>query len=432
MTYPETLDYLYYKLPMFSRVGIAAIKKDLHNTILLCERLGNPHKKFKSIHIAGTNGKGSVSHMLAAVLQTAGYKTALYTSPHLYDFRERIKVDGNMIPQEFVTGFIEKVQPWIDEIEPSFFEITVAMAFDFFAKEEVDIAVIEVGLGGRLDSTNIIYPELSIITNISLDHTNILGTTIEEIAAEKAGIIKENVPVIIGEKQALTKSIFEETALRKRASIQFAEDSFMISSFTLHPSFIHIEVAESNKKKVENYQLDLAGIYQAKNIQTVLASIKVLNTIGWQLPDDVVRSALKQVKKITGLYGRWEVLQEAPMVVLEVAHNEAGIKEMLGHVKLLSYKQLHLIIGMVKDKDIEKVLGLLPKDAIYYFTQAQIPRALDKHQLQIEANVYGLEGITFSNVSTALSKALDLASSEDIIIVCGSIFLVAEVDKAKF
>lgn len=413
---------------MFSRMGSAALKKDLTNTKILCERLGNPQEKFKSIHIAGTNGKGSVSHMLAAVLQQAGYKTGLYTSPHLYDFRERIKIDGLMIPQAFVVRFVEQVQPWIDEIEPSFFEITVAMAFSFFAAEKTDIAVIEVGLGGRLDSTNIILPELSIITNISLDHTNILGTTIEEIAAEKAGIIKENIPVVIGEKQNDTINVFQKIAQEKKAPLVFAEDQFRVHAFQLQQTALNITVEDAAKKQ-NVYQLDLPGIYQAKNLLPVLAATKELQQQGFKLEREHLAEALKKVTKITGLAGRWEVIHENPSIILEVAHNEGGIRQMLEHLEALHYHHLHMVLGMVKDKEIDKVLALLPQKASYYFTQAHIPRALDKHQLEMQAQAYNLEGIVCENVNLAISKALDSAIAEDIIIVCGSIFLVAEVNR---
>jgi dihydrofolate synthase/folylpolyglutamate synthase len=431
VNYSETLDYLYNKLPMFSRLGSVALKKDLTNTKILCERLQNPQTKFKSIHIAGTNGKGSVSHMLAAVLQTAGYKTGLYTSPHLYDFRERIKIDGVMVPQEFIIDFVEKVQPWIEEIEPSFFEITVAMAFHYFAQEEVDIAVVEVGLGGRLDSTNVIHPELSIITNISFDHTNILGNTIEEIAAEKGGIIKEKIPVVISEREKKTETIFRKIAIEKSAPLLFAEDHFAVSSFELGHRFMSVVIEDKKEKERIDYKLDLPGIYQLKNLPAVLTAVKELNNQDWNIGVGQVVAALQEVKSQTGLLGRWEVIWEAPTIVLEVAHNEAGIQQMLSHLDQLHYRQLHIVLGMVKDKDIDKVLALLPKNAVYYFTQAHIPRALDKHQLQTQAQAFHLSGMVFENVNLALKRAFDSASPNDIVIVCGSIFLVAEVDKGK-
>ncbi len=427
MNYQETLDFLYNRLPMFSRIGKEAYKKDLTNTVTICNRLGNPQNHFKSIHVGGTNGKGSVSHILAAVLQESGYKTGLYTSPHLYDFKERIRINGEMIPEQFIINFVEKVAPWIDEIEPSFFEITVAMAFHFFAQQKVDIAVIEVGLGGRLDSTNIITPELSVITNISFDHTNILGNTIKEIALEKAGIIKERVPIVIGEKQNETEDIFIQTAIEKGAPIIFAEDRFKTLDFSLSTQALQVTIQHIRNEETNNYKLDLPGSYQAKNVATVLTSIDVLKDGGWNIGTNHIHSALKKVKSLTGLRGRWEVLQEEPMVVLEVAHNEAGIQQMLKHINGLSFRQLHIIIGMVKDKAVDNVLRLLPASAAYYFTQAHIPRALDKHDLQMQALAHNLKGMVFENVNTALQKALDSSSKEDLIIICGSIFLVAEV-----
>jgi dihydrofolate synthase / folylpolyglutamate synthase len=412
---------------MFSRIGSDAIKKDLTNTRLICEALGNPHHRFKSIHIAGTNGKGSVSHMMAAVLQTAGYKTGLYTSPHLYDFRERIKVNGSMMPELFVVDFTERVKPLIEKIQPSFFEITVGMAFEYFAQENVNVAIIETGLGGRLDSTNIITPELSVITNISYDHMNILGTTLEEIADEKAGIIKQNIPVVIGERIRETEEVFIKKAKEKNAPLIFAEDLFEVKN--TEPQLRHLKISAENKNTQENIDLsiDLPGIYQAKNITSVLTSIEILKQNNWKIDKHAIVDALRSVKKLTGLHGRWEVIKTNPTIVLEVAHNEDGIRQMLHHIKLLNFNQLHLIFGVVKDKEVNKVLELLPKNANYYFTQAHIPRALPAGQLLEEAKKLGLEGDVYENVALALDKALRKAANNDLIIVCGSIFLVAEV-----
>jgi dihydrofolate synthase/folylpolyglutamate synthase len=426
MNFQQTIDYLYNALPMFSRMGSAAFKKDLTNTLLLCEGLDNPHKKFKSIHVGGTNGKGSVSHMMAAIFQTAGYKTGLYTSPHLYDFRERIRVHGMMCSEGFVIDFVERIQPAIEEIQPSFFEITVAMAFDFFAQQKVDIAIVEVGLGGRLDSTNVITPELSIITNIGWDHMNMLGNTLEEIAFEKAGIIKEGVPVVIGEKRKETEEVFRNTASQKNAPIFFAEENFSVTNYQLSDDLIIISVSDKTNSFV-NYQSDLAGIYQTKNILTVLQSIQLLKD--WNITTEHVQEALKKVKQLTGLSGRWEVIHKEPSVVLEVAHNKDGIEQMLLHLQKINYDKLHIIIGMVKDKDIDQVLALLPKEASYYFTQAHIPRALDANQLQEKACRFSLKGDYFNDVNEALQQALNSASKNDLIIVCGSIFLVAEVNR---
>jgi dihydrofolate synthase/folylpolyglutamate synthase len=414
MTYQQTIAYLFKMLPMFSRMGSVAFKKDLTNTLALCEALDNPQTKFKSIHIGGTNGKGSVSHMLAAMLQTAGYKTGLYTSPHLYDFR------------------VERVQPLIVQIQPSFFELTVAMAFDYFAGQGVDIAIIEVGLGGRLDSTNIITPELSIITNISKDHTNMLGHTMQAIAAEKAGIIKEGVPVVIGERNDETAPVFIEKASTERSPIFFAEDFYEVTEWQLAANYLRVKVVDKALKKSIPYQLDLGGIYQTRNIKTVLQAIHILQQKGWNINNNHIQAAFSSVKKLTGLQGRWEVVHQEPTIVLEVAHNEEGIRQMLQHLQHLSYNRLHILFGMVKDKEPELILSLLPKDAIYYFTQAQIPRALAATELLQKAQERGLSGVTYTDVNAALQKALSKAATDDLILVCGSIFLVAEVKRAEF
>jgi dihydrofolate synthase / folylpolyglutamate synthase len=431
MTYSETLEYLYNKLPMFSRIGSDAIKKDLTNTLLICEALGNPQNKFKSIHIAGTNGKGSVSHMLASVLQTAGYKTGLYTSPHLYDFRERIKVDGIMVSEGFVIDFTERVKPLIEKIQPSFFEITVAMAFEYFAQQKVDLAVVETGLGGRLDSTNIITPQLSVITNISYDHMNILGNTLEEIAGEKAGIIKQNIPVVIGERRTETEKVFIEKGTEKNAPLFFAEELFQINKAELQLHYLKLSLRNKGTNENIDLSVDLPGIYQVKNVNTLLAAIEILKQNNWRINKETIVDALQNIKKLTGLHGRWEVIQNEPTVVLEVAHNEDGIRQMLHHIELVDFDQLHIIFGVVKDKELGKVLELLPKNASYYFTQAHIPRALPGNQLQEEAKKIGLEGRVYENVNLALGNALKKAAHDDLIIVCGSIFLVAEVKSSS-
>jgi dihydrofolate synthase/folylpolyglutamate synthase len=412
---------------MFSRVGSAAIKKDLTNTLLICQHLDNPQTKFKSIHVAGTNGKGSVSHMLAAIFQTAGYKTGLYTSPHLYDFRERIKLNGAMVPEDFVITFVEKVKPLIESIEPSFFEITVAMAFEFFAEEKIDIAIIETGLGGRLDST-IITPELAVITNIGYDHMNILGNSLKEIAAEKAGIIKQNIPVVIGEYLKETKPVFDEKAKEKNAPVYYAQHYLTDILHSLTRDHLQI-IYERMDRLAVKVKTDLQGIYQVDNVRTVLTALQMLNKNNWEISPNDISNGLKNVKALTGLHGRWEVIQTTPTVVLEVAHNENGIKQMLKHIDQLSYHNLHIILGMVKDKEINNILGLLPKNVGYYFTEAHIPRALDGQQLQTEAKRFGLEGKFFDDVNTALKDALSKASPDDLIIICGSIFLVAEVKR---
>lgn len=431
MNYSETIDYLFTRLPMFSRMGSAAFKKDLTNTIALCAALGNPHTQFKSIHIGGTNGKGSVSHMLAAVLQTAGYKTGLYTSPHLYDFRERIKINGEMVSEDFVIGFVDRIKPLIEELSPSFFEITVAMAFDYFAQQGVDIAVIEVGLGGRLDSTNIITPELSVITNIGKDHTNMLGHTLPEIAGEKAGIIKQAVPVVIGERHEETAPVFEAKARQQAAPIYFAEDFFEVTDQKLSVDTLTLTARNKKHATESTYQLDLPGIYQAKNLKTLLQAVVVLGERGWNIGEDHIKAALSTVKKRTGLHGRWEVIHHAPDIVLEVAHNEDGLRQMLRHLESLSYGKLHIVYGMVKDKEADPVLALLPRDARYYFTQAHIPRALPAGELAQKASEYGLQGKTYGDVNEALRAAKEAASTDDLVLVCGSIFLVAEVERER-
>jgi dihydrofolate synthase/folylpolyglutamate synthase len=432
MNYEETINYLYAKLPMFSRIGNDAIKKDLTNTRLLCQHLGAPQARFRSIHVAGTNGKGSVSHMLSAILQTAGCRTGLYTSPHLYDFRERIKINGEMVPQDFVVQFTERMQPLIETLQPSFFEVTVAMAFQYFAEQMVDVAVIETGLGGRLDSTNIIVPELSVITNISLDHTSILGNTVEEIAAEKGGIIKKKVPVVIGEKIISTEAVFTKIADEQEAPLVFTEDDFQVLNKEWVNDKLKVVITHKSKQHTNSYATDLVGGYQAKNVATVLSAVEQLRRNGWKIADDQVKEGLQQVKKLTGFHGRWEVLRKEPLLVLDVAHNEGGFKALVEQLEKTSYHQLHMVLGMAKDKDIEKMLRLLPKDALYYFTQAHIPRAVDKHHLHTMASAYKLEGLIFEDVNTAVRKALDSAVKEDLIVVCGSIFLIAEVDRLGF
>ncbi len=427
MNYTETLDYLYNTLPMFSRMGSAAFKKDLTNIRLLCDYLKGPQKEFKTIHVGGTNGKGSVSHMLAAILQTAGYKTGLYTSPHLKDFRERIRINGQMISEAFVVDFVERIKHFSEEIQPSFFEITVAMAFDYFAAQNVDIAIIEVGLGGRLDSTNIIDPELSVITNIGWDHMSMLGNTLTEIAAEKGGIIKADTPVVLGEKKEETENIFREIAAEKGAPLYFAEDYFSVKHFSLQTDKIRIQI-QKGKETFETFELDLPGIYQTKNLLTVLQATEILNEKRFKIETEIVKKALANTIPLTGLQGRWQVVHKNPTVVLEVAHNKDGMQQMLSHLQQLHYHRLHLVIGMVKDKEVEPVLKLLPVEATYYFTNANIPRALPANDLKGKADVLGLSGDVYDNVNEALAAAIKKAANNDLIIVCGSIFLVAEVD----
>ena len=413
---------------MFSRSGASAYKKDITNTVLLCNSIGDPQNKIKTIHVAGTNGKGSTSHILAAIFQQCGYKTGLYTSPHLKDFRERIKVDGKMIAKDFIVSFVEKTKEISESIKPSFFELTVAMMLDYFVKQRVDIAILETGLGGRLDSTNIVMPELSIITNIGYDHMNILGNTLEEIAWEKAGIIKENIPVVIGETLPETKQIFLSAAVESRAEIVFAEDLFTFTDLRLYVDKLDVEMKNTNTQHIKNYTLDLNGIYQQKNLRTVVTAIEVLKKAGYLFDENKMHSALQQVKLLNGLYGRWDIIDWEPMIVLDVAHNEDGIKQLLFQLKLFSYKNLHIVFGVVKDKDISKMLSFFPETATYYFTKAQISRALPEGELLEKAKQHNLNGTHFPNVNIALSAAKKNAEKDDMILVCGSVYLVGEVN----
>lgn len=440
MSYQDTIDYLYNRLPMFSRIGAAAIKNDLHNTIAICDFLGNPQKQFKTIHVAGTNGKGSTSHMLASILQEAGYKTGLYTSPHLYDFRERIKINGAMCSKDFVVSFTERIKDFIEKVEPSFFEITVGMAFEYFAEEKVDIAIIETGLGGRLDSTNIIHPELSIITNIGWDHMALLGNSLSEIATEKAGIIKAGVPVVISETIPESKKVFIEKAETLAAPIYFAEDFLQLktfqnnwktSLFEFSQPLIHLLDAPVFQKNF-TIECDLPGKYQYKNLRGVLVAVQLLSSMGWKLKTTKILSALTNIKKNTGLMGRWESIQDNPRIILDVAHNEHGIHALLEQLASISFKTLHIVTGMVKDKDIDAVLNLLPKNATYYYTQSHIPRALPVKELSAKGNTLGLIGSDYENVNSALQAANKNANDNDLILVIGSVFLVAEVDRTKF
>jgi dihydrofolate synthase/folylpolyglutamate synthase len=428
MDYQQTIDYLFSRLPMFSRIGAAAFKKDLTNTIRLCEELNDPHQKFKSIHIAGTNGKGSVSHMLAAIFQTAGYKTGLYTSPHLKDFRERIKINGEMVSEEFVTSFTGKIKPLIEEIEPSFFEITVAMAFEYFAEQKIDIAIIETGLGGRFDSTNIITPLLSVITNIGWDHMNILGDSLEKIAIEKAGIIKENVPVVVGEILPVTEKIFEQAAKEKNALLSIASEKRQAINWNWNKHELVVEVARPQQTDHQVYHLDLPGIYQVKNLVTVLESCSQLQRLGWNIEEPHIKKGLSEVKKLTGLHGRWEVVHLHPLIVMDVGHNEDGIKMLMEQVEVTDHDHLHIVLGLVRDKELETILSLFPKLADYYFTQAKIPRALDANLLKEKAEQYELKGEVYPDVNAAIKATLSKATKNDLVLVCGSVFLVGEVE----
>lgn len=427
-TYPATLDFLYNQLPMFSRIGMGAFKKDLTNITALCKALDDPQNKFKSIHVAGTNGKGSVSHSLAAVLQQSGYKAGLYTSPHLKDFRERIRINGEVITEEFVIEFVQTHFDLIRKVQPSFFEITVAMAFEWFAKNTIDIAVVEVGLGGRLDSTNIIQPELSVITNISYDHQQLLGNTLREIAGEKAGIIKPGIPVVIGETQEETLPVFLGKAKAGHSSIIFADQEWEIKKEAEKDDRLILEVKhkKDDAARLYTYELDLSGPYQGKNLLTTLTAIQILREQHWNITGENMVKALSSVKKLTGLGGRWEILGHHPLIIADVAHNEGGITEIMKRIKTLSVKQLHIVTGFVKDKPLDKVLRLFPKEAIYYFCQAPIPRALPSDRLAEIAGGYDLHGETYSSVPEAFHAAKLNAGADDMILVCGSVFVVAE------
>lgn len=426
-SYEKTVNYLYEQLPMFTHVGATAFKKDLTNTIKLCEHLGNPQEKFKSIHIAGTNGKGSVSHMLAAIFQSAGYRTGLYTSPHLVDFRERIRIDGEPVSREWVVAFVEANKQIIEEVEPSFFEITVAMAFAAFADQEVDIAIIETGMGGRLDSTNVVTPLLSVITNIGYDHMDFLGNSLAEIAAEKAGIIKQGVPVVIGEQHPETERVFFEHSVRKQSVLYFAEsmwDMVRTGSNLQQQSFKTIHRA---RREMHDVASDLLGDYQAANIKTVLAAREVLVSTGMaELPLDVTLSALSKVKKLTGLRGRWEVLQDEPLIIADVAHNAAGLTLAMKQWAGVAARQKHIVTGFVKDKDVQAALALLPKDNIYYFCNADIPRALPSARLQQAAAEMGLQGEAYTSVAEAVRVAREALGKDDALLVTGSVYVAGE------
>jgi dihydrofolate synthase/folylpolyglutamate synthase len=429
MTYNETIEYLYAQLPMFSRIGAAAYKKDLHNTIELCTALGNPQNNFKSIHVAGTNGKGSTCHMLAAILQQSGYKTGLYTSPHVKQFGERIRVNGKMIDEHFVIDFVERTKTLTAQIQPSFFELTVAMAFEYFSKENVDIAIIETGLGGLLDSTNVISPILSIITNIGYDHTNILGNTLPEIAFQKAGIIKANTPVVIGEVLPETKNVFVKQANEKEAPILFAQSRFFTEFIEPTGNLLFCNVKDNVSHTVEKLRLDLNGIYQAKNICTVLSAVDVLRKLGYTIPESDLHHALENVKELTGMRGRWDIVQLHPTVIQDVAHNTDGITQVILQLSNNYPKAgLHFVLGFVKDKDVTHVLELFPKDAFFYFTNAHIPRALPHQDLRELAAAKGLPGVSFDNVNEAIAAAKSNAGEHDVIMICGSFFIIAEIN----
>ena len=425
-TYPETLHYLYDRLPVFHRVGAVAMKAGLHNIQALCEALDNPHIRFKSIHVAGSNGKGSTSHMLSAVLQSSGLKVGLHTSPHLKSYTERFKINGQPAPEREIVSFVNKHRNLIEQINPSFFEISVALAFDYFAREQVDIAVIEVGLGGRLDSTNLITPVLSVITNISFDHTDLLGDSLAKIAFEKAGIIKPGVPVVISETQSETEPVFRQKAAETQSDIVFADQQYQVIQSKLVAGNREVDIKSINSV-IKTYNIDLLGKYQSKNLLGVLQSIEILREIGYKIPEVALRKGLSRAARLSQLMGRWQVLQQHPVMVADVAHNYGGLSETLAQIRSYDYKRLHIVIGFVKDKDISGVLQLFPIDAIYYFCAADIPRSLPAADLAALATSVGLSGKEYSSVKEALSAARKQAQQDDFIYIGGSTFVVAEV-----
>ncbi len=448
MTYEQTLKYLYDRLPVFHQIGGSAYKPGLDNSFRLMDALGNPHRNYPCIHIAGTNGKGSVSHFLSAILQKAGYKTGLYTSPHLVDFGERIRVNGKMIGQNYVVDFVEEHKALFSDIEPSFFEATMAMAFKYFSDEKIDVAIIEVGLGGRLDSTNIIQPNLSIITNISFDHVGFLGNSLDKIAVEKAGIIKHKTAVVIGEAVPETSPVFEAKAKEMEAPIIFAENQYQITPSEIKCNLagkmlVDVKATEENRHKLsDSFTVGLSGDYQLKNIATVLTAARELNKLIKEnnfppaplspdafLNEEIIRSGLENVVELTGLQGRWQTLRQDPTIVTDTGHNEAGIRYVAEQLKHQKYDKLHIVIGMVNDKDINAVLALLPKNAIYYFTQAHIERALPAEELQRQAQGFALIGNAYPEISDAIKAALSNAKEKDFIFIGGSNFIVGEALK---
>ena len=429
MRYTEALHYLFSRLPMFTRTGAAAYKTGLGNIEALLEALGNPEQHLKTIHVAGTNGKGSSSHFLASILQEAGYKTGLFTSPHLKDFRERIRVNGEMIPTRKVSRFVEQHRTMLEDIQPSFFEMNVALAFSHFAAMQVDIAVIETGLGGRLDSTNVIQPELSLITNISFDHTDLLGDTLGKIATEKAGIIKQNRPAVLSETQAEILSVFTDKARTENSRLILAEEQVRWKGQAAleHSDETLLKLKANWEGREIALESPLSGAYQQKNLAGVLSAVTELKALGWSIPDEAVKHGILRVKENTGLRGRWDQLSVQPTVICDTGHNKAGVEEVLGMIAKTPHRNLHLVWGMVSDKDVSGILKMLPQTANYYFCKARIPRAMDTAELQQKANEFGLQGKKYQSVKTALSAAKKAAAVDDLIVVGGSTFVVAEV-----
>ena len=424
MTYEQTIEYLYNSAPMFQQVGAAAYKEGMENSFAIDAHLNHPHKHYKTIHIAGTNGKGSTSHLLASILQSAGYKVGLYTSPHLLDFRERIKINGQMIEESFVIDFISEHKTFFESLQPSFFELTTGMALAYFAEKQIDIALIEVGLGGRLDCTNVITPILSIITNISFDHTNLLGNTLTAIAHEKAGIIKTNIPVVIGEAAGEVKEVFENIKNQHNSDFIFAEEENLILSAQLSDSFF-LQLQTLDYPNLIN---ELGGFAQEKNAATVLCALKILKDM-LTIPQEAVYQGFRYVIENTGLMGRWQIIQQNPKIILDTGHNVGGIEYIVRQLESEQCENLHIVFGMVNDKDISAVLQLLPKTAQYYFTNASIPRALKADLLAEQARIFGLQGEIYTKVADAFSSAKQNATEKDIIFVGGSTFIIADVLK---
>ncbi len=429
VTYQQALEYMLANLPMFSRIGPAAFKKDLNNTLALCEHLHNPHTQFDTIHIAGTNGKGSVSHILSAALQSAGFKTGLYTSPHYKDFRERIKCNGQYMPKRQVSLFIQENQHFLNQLKPSYFEMAVGLAFDYFAKQKTDVAVIETGLGGRLDSTNIIKPLISIITNISLDHTDMLGPDIPSIAGEKAGIIKAQTPALIGEFQKEAAPIYEKKSKLELASLYYAHDLASVEITGAYPGGMNLKIELTNPSIKLNLKTDLYGYYQQKNIRTALAALCLLHgkMDRFVLNEDLLKHFIPNIKSLSGFIGRMQWISNKPMILADSAHNEAGIEILMQELEYLSFKKLHIIFGTVSDKSPDKILAKLPKNAIYYFAKANIPRGMEAPQLKTLAEEHDLSGKNYNSVSEAFKTAKKSMKAQDLLLVCGSIFVVAEV-----
>ena len=431
MTYAETLDYLYHQLPMFQRVGEAGYKPGLDRTLALAAATGNPERQLRCVHVAGTNGKGSSANLLAAVLQAAGYKVGLYTSPHLKEFTERIKVNGQDLPPDYLVAWVARWRPLFVELQPSFFEMCVALAFVYFAEEQVDVAVVEVGLGGRLDSTNIITPLVSLITNISLDHQNLLGDTLQLIAGEKAGIIKPGVPAIISQTQPEVQAIFQQKAAHEQAPLLFADQHYLAELAAVpgpEDETQQLTITQPNGQLLEQVALGLVGDYQRLNLPGVLAVLDELRRQGFTVGEAAVREGLRNVGRLTGFRGRWTILGRRPLVVCDTGHNEAGIRFIVGQLARLSHRRLHFVLGVVNDKDVSKMLALLPPRAMYYFCQANIPRALPAAELAGRAAAVGLQGAVYGPVPAAVAAARAAAAEDDVVFIGGSTFVVAEVD----